>query len=157
MRRRVPVLFLLALLVPLFVIFPTSRMSMPFQSTGLVMISEEGVIGNPGFETGIFSPWVNVEGVSENQIQSSVVYTGSYALQMDSIYSIWAWVDQDLASPVVLSGNTTFSAAIYPTATGNTCGAYGRAQVTIYVNNTDTGVSRRIRYIWNQEYMKSES
>jgi hypothetical protein len=113
------------------------------------MISEESVIGNPGFESGIFSPWVNVEGVSENQIQSSLVYTGSYALQMDSIYSIWAWVDQDLASPVVLSGNTTFSAAIYPTATGNTCGAYGRAQVTIYVNNTDTGVSRRIRYIWS--------
>ena len=114
-----------------------------------VLAAEDNIVLNPGFETGAFSPWDNVESSAANQIQSSVVHSDSYSLQMDSIYFVWAYVDQVFPTPIVLSDESRFYTAIFPEDTGITCGAYGRARISLVVNNTETGIARSIIYIWS--------
>jgi len=112
-------------------------------------LSEINAVLDPGFESGAFGTWINVESVSENQIQSSIVNSGSYALRMDSIYYIYAYVNQILTAPLPLSADSRFTASIYPTLTGITCGEYGQARINIVVNNTDTGIARNLMYVWS--------
>ncbi|MFX0054623.1 MAG: hypothetical protein ACFFAX_07750 [Promethearchaeota archaeon] len=112
-------------------------------------ISQENPVGNPGFESGAFSSWDNIENAAENQIQSSRVYSGTYALRMDSIYYIWAFVDQVFSTPIPVTEDTRFSAAIFPTRTGITCGEYGRASFIVAVYNTETEVVRGLNYVWS--------
>jgi len=151
MRRFAPfvLIIIVMLFVPLNYTHRTENNIESFNSPATFVTAEENEVENPGFETGSFSPWVDVESVTENQIQSSIVHSGSYALRMDSIYFTWAFVEQEFESPLSLTEASQFSAAIYPTDTGVTCGAYGRAAFTLFVNNTETGVTRLLYYVWS--------
>ncbi len=132
------------------------------QNTGMVSSSNHinpierthsvssNTIENPGFETGSFSPWINTDSVSTNTIQSSIVYSGTYAARLDSIYSSAPFdpVVQTL-SPRTVTDDLTLSAAIYPTDTGITCGAYGRAYLQIKVEDIQAAITRRMSYLWS--------
>ncbi|MFW9803747.1 MAG: hypothetical protein ACFFFC_13890 [Candidatus Thorarchaeota archaeon] len=113
------------------------------------ILSQENPVSNPGFESGSFLAWDNVENVEENVIQTSRVYSGTYALRMDSIYYIWAYVDQVFTTPISVSVDTRFLAAIFPTRTGITCGEYGRASYIVAVHDTETEVIRGLNYVWS--------
>ncbi len=117
-------------------------------------------VENPGFESGQFSPWINTGAVTTNSIQSSVVYSGTYALQLDSIYSSYPFnpVVQSITAPKPVTTYLGLTATIYPTDTGVTCGAYGRAYLQILIEDTNTSTTKRMSYLWSgYDYPGSDS
>ena len=112
---------------------------------------ELNMISNAGFETGSFSPWVNQGGTSYNQIQSSRVYSGTYALYMESHLTSAPYepVYQILATQPSLAEAHSFSAAVYPTKVGNTAGQAGVDQISLSIKNTATEAMSYIYYEWS--------
>ncbi|MFW9959117.1 MAG: hypothetical protein ACFFCT_13685, partial [Candidatus Odinarchaeota archaeon] len=96
MGCKLPLLFIAIITISLVGFASAPSNNHMIALTGSHILSENNAVLDPGFESGAFGSWVNVESVSENQIQSSVIHSGSYALRMDSIYFIWAYVDQIL-------------------------------------------------------------
>ena len=112
-------------------------------------ISTGNYVANPGFETGSFAPWVNVGGTGYNAIQTATVYSGSYALYLDSHYYGFDDVEQNISGIVTLADYPQIVAIIYPTNVGPTCGQAGVSAVFVVVENTATHVKTDIYYIWS--------
>jgi hypothetical protein len=118
----------------------------------LEILSEEvNIIDNAGYESGSFNPWVNQGGTSYNQIQTGRVYSGDYALYMESHFSTAPYepVYQNLDSTVGIDQARYFSAAVYPTMVGNTAGQAGVDQISFSINNTVTGTMHYMFYEWS--------
>ncbi len=116
------------------------------------ILSEEiNLVENGGFETGNFSPWINQDGTSYNQIVSDRVYSGSYALYMNSHLSSAPYepVYQVFDMTYTLADAHHLSAFVYPTLVGPTCGEAGSDVLSMTINNTETSVLRYMYYEWS--------
>ncbi|MHA2143064.1 MAG: hypothetical protein ACXADD_16385 [Candidatus Thorarchaeota archaeon] len=103
---------------------------------------------NSGFETGTFSPWVNVGSTAYNTIQAGVVFSGTYALFMDSHYGFDP-VEQTLQETLTLSSNPRIHTAIYPEKVGPTAGQAGVSAIFLEIENAITHSTTEIYYIWS--------
>ncbi len=116
------------------------------------MLAQTDLLSDPGFESGEFSVWTNEEDASTNTIQSSRVYSGSYALKMESVYSSptsWLPVWQDPSVSTSLADSPVLTAAIYPLVTGVTCGEYGQASIVIFLYDSVGERTQRLIYVWS--------
>lgn len=109
------------------------------------------MVENGGFETGSFSPWINQGGTSYNEIVSDRVYSGSYALYMDTHVSSAPYepVYQEISTSISLDEAPIFTAAVYPTKVGNTAGEAGVDYFTIRIRNTATEEEHNVFYLWS--------
>ncbi len=116
-----------------------------------VLSEEVNIIENAGFETGSFSPWINQGNTTYNEIQSSTVYSGQYALYMDSHTSSHPYepVYQEIDTTITLAEAHLFSAAVYPTLVGNTAGQAGVDRFSISIRNTTSNTSKSVGYLWS--------
>lgn len=116
-----------------------------------VLSEEVNIISNAGFESGGFSPWVNQGGTTYNEIQSSRVYSGTYALYMNSHLSSTPYepVYQEIDTEIPLFEAQTFSFVVYPTKVGNTAGQAGVDQIWIGVYNRASDTNKNVFYEWS--------
>ncbi|MFW9849048.1 MAG: hypothetical protein ACFFF4_07905 [Candidatus Thorarchaeota archaeon] len=125
-----------------------------------IHLLSDNPIENPGFETGSFSPWINLGNIAENSIQTSIVHSGSYALKMESFVDSYPYdgtVSQDIQTHISLDEAPSFNGFIYPTDTGQTCGSYGCAFLDFTIRNTVDDTSRTVRYTWSGWNIFSDS
>ncbi|MHA1930241.1 MAG: hypothetical protein ACTSV2_16850 [Candidatus Thorarchaeota archaeon] len=127
----------------------TSIIEEPFHRGKLS--GEANIIENSGFETGSFNPWINQESTSYNQIQSDKVYSGEYALYMNSHFSVAPYepVYQEIETSISLYEAPIFSAALYPTKVGNTAGQAGVDHFTLRIRNVATETEYNVYYLWS--------
>lgn len=116
-----------------------------------IILGSVNLIDNGGFETGDFTSWTNYGGTSYNQIQTSTVYSGTYALYMDSHLSSapYETVYQEINTDIPLFEAQNFSFAVYPTKVGNTAGQAGADQVWFGVYNRTSDTHRNVFYEWS--------
>ncbi|NHI88830.1 MAG: hypothetical protein EAX87_04850 [Candidatus Thorarchaeota archaeon] len=116
-----------------------------------VLSEEVNIISNAGFESGGFSPWVNQGGTTYNEIQSSRVYSGTYALYMDSHVSGTPYepVYQEIDTEISIFEAQTFSFAVYPSKVGITAGQAGVDQVCVGVYNPASDTHKNVVYEWS--------
>ena len=153
-RGKLGTLFIVfVILLSLFSITSSNREPLAVDKPQKVeVLSEEvNIISNAGFESGGFSPWVNQGGTTYNEIQSSRVYSGTYALYMNSHLSSAPYepVYQEIDTEIPLFETQTFSFAVYPTKVGNTAGEAGVDQIWIGVYNRASDTHKNVFYEWS--------
>ncbi len=115
-----------------------------------ILSEEVNIVQDSGFESGAFDEWYNSGGTGYNQIQSDRVYSGDYALHMDSHFSSTPY------EPVIqyfqnisLNNASMFRARVYPTKVGNTAGQAGVDTFGITIMNIQTEAMQYMIYEWS--------